>query len=453
MNTFSYLLKPKVMLSGLVLAVALAVGYGFVVSSNLSASTGRDCSPNSILKANVGGGCGTMSASEFRTDYKTNKEGDLPAIYNHFGLQSGEIDRFASSAKKATAYKDGRIVVDGQTVATDAYSIGRQQITGNNQKFTIGGKTYWGGPNSGNFGSSSIPAYVMFNDDGLMEFAVLTSCGNPTNGKKVTPKYSCDKLNMNPVSGKKNTYNFTTNATATNNAKIVKVIYDFGDGSAKVEKTKPSDVVTHTYAKPGNYTAKVTVVVSLPGGKTKTVTGVQCTKPVKVEEEKKPFFACKNLVVTTINKEEREYRFTVTSEQRDGPKLAKADFNFGDGQSVTGVAPTNENTAMATHKYAKDLEGTVNITATVYATSGDKDANDNKCVAKLDFKAPPPEECKPGVPVGDERCEEKPEAPQVLPSTGPAEIIGGTLGLGSIVAAGSYYVSSRRNLLDLILKR
>jgi uncharacterized repeat protein (TIGR01451 family)/LPXTG-motif cell wall-anchored protein len=59
-----------------------------------------------------------------------------------------------------------------------------------------------------------------------------------------------------------------------------------------------------------------------------------------------------------------------------------------------------------------------------------------------------PEECKPGVPMGDERCEETPttpETPAELPKTGAGDLTA-LLGAGSLIAAIGYYVASRRAL-------
>jgi len=63
-----------------------------------------------------------------------------------------------------------------------------------------------------------------------------------------------------------------------------------------------------------------------------------------------------------------------------------------------------------------------------------------------------PNECKPGIPMGDKRCETPvtpvtPTTPTQLPTTGPAETIVSILGLGSLIAGISYYVVSRRALL------
>lgn len=79
-----------------------------------------------------------------------------------------------------------------------------------------------------------------------------------------------------------------------------------------------------------------------------------------------------------------------------------------------------------------------------------------------------PDECKPGIPVGDKRCENcpipgkehlpkdstecvetpvTPETPTELPTTGPAETLLSVIGLGALIASIGYYISSRRAII------
>lgn len=57
------------------------------------------------------------------------------------------------------------------------------------------------------------------------------------------------------------------------------------------------------------------------------------------------------------------------------------------------------------------------------------------------------EECKPGIPAGDERCEETPttpETPKELPKTGAGDDLLALIGASSLIAAIGYYIASRR---------
>lgn len=59
-----------------------------------------------------------------------------------------------------------------------------------------------------------------------------------------------------------------------------------------------------------------------------------------------------------------------------------------------------------------------------------------------------PNECKPGIPEGDERCEETPApvAPTTLPQTGPAEVILSLIGIAALAAGIAYWYKSRQDL-------
>lgn len=64
-------------------------------------------------------------------------------------------------------------------------------------------------------------------------------------------------------------------------------------------------------------------------------------------------------------------------------------------------------------------------------------------------------ECKPGIPVGDKRCETTPPVvtppvvtPPELPQTGVTENVIALLGLGSLIASTGYYLASRRAALN-----
>ena len=77
------------------------------------------------------------------------------------------------------------------------------------------------------------------------------------------------------------------------------------------------------------------------------------------------------------------------------------------------------------------------------------DVTGKTCTPPTDEK-----ECKPGIPEGDPRCEDTPPkeedppvvTPPTYPKTGPASVVGGIVGAGSLVTAAAYYVASRKNL-------
>jgi uncharacterized repeat protein (TIGR01451 family)/LPXTG-motif cell wall-anchored protein len=109
-------------------------------------------------------------------------------------------------------------------------------------------------------------------------------------------------------------------------------------------------------------------------------------------------------------------------------------------------------------------------TATAATPNGSKSDTAEVVVSKK-CETTPPQECKPGIPMGDSRCEvttteEKctvpgkenlpknspectttPATPAELPHTGAGDGIMTAFGAGSMIAAAGYYIASRRALL------
>lgn len=434
-------------LAALTVAASAIVLFNFL-GADSSAALPRDCDNNSIIY------CGGINAAELAQRYNENKTGDLPAIYQNYGLSAHDMTNAGTVAKMGEVRKDGTVVVNGEVVATGAMSIGRQQIAGSSP-INIGGKTYYNSPPSTSFNSNAIAAYVFFDGNGEFKSFVLTSCANPGGGTpKKKPAYKCDALTIAKIS--RTEYSFTAAASAANGAAIESYTYDFGDGQ-KVTSTATN--VKHTYAKEGNYTAKVTVNVKV-GNETKTATGPQCEKQVVVEKEpEEPVYTCDSLTATRISR--NEYSFNGAASASGGATIKDYVIDFGDSKSTTVTNPSN-----VKHTYAKGGTYTAKLTVTVKVAGAEKTVTDAaKCVVKVIVT---PDECKPGIPVGDVRCtpcevpgkeqypKNSPECattPLELPRTGPMDMIGGGFGLGSVIAATYYWRASRKNLLAELLNR
>lgn len=437
---------------GIAITVAAAMGiFGF---NHANADVRRDCDNNAIIY------CGAQSPSEFINKASANNPADLQAIYQNFGLAPAEYSKFVTSAKMGTAYKDGRIVVNGQTVATDAWSIGR---LGNHngqtykRSYTIAGHTYYASNNKDIFLSDNIPVMVMFDAKGAMKFAVLTACGNPITGHKTTPNYSCDLLQKETVQGKKNTYSFTTKATATNGATLAKVVYDFGDGSAQVTKNNLSDAVTHAYTTEGNYVAKVTVYVTLPGGTQLPVTSASCEKAITVEAPPVVAYTCDSLQALPGKENELDYTFQANASSTNAT-LTGADFDFGDGTSAPNVAPENNTDVVSvTHTYTEAGDYTIQAAVHFEVT----DENDKKTVKTVECQTQiSTDVCKvnPNLPPNSPQCQPckyNPELPKdspkcakpvatVLPDTGAGDVLGIFAGASLVgFAAYRFYLSRK----------
>ncbi|MEO6513889.1 MAG: PKD domain-containing protein [Candidatus Saccharimonadales bacterium] len=431
-------------LTVLVVALLALTGTAALNTAKAGASYVQDCKANSIMR------CGAGTPADFIAKTQANAPGDLKTVYADYGLVSSQYSKFVTSARAGVVYKsDGRIVVDGQTVATNAFSLGRDSKSYSSAK-TIGGKTYYQSSVKNVMLNDSLPVMVMFDAKGVMQFAVMDACGNPMTASKVTPTYSCDVLQKTAVAGKKDTYNFIAKTSAAGNAKVVKVTYDMGDGS-KIDVTNLNTVVQHTYKTPGTYTATVTVYVSLPGNQTVTVTSAKCKTVTVVEQPKVPFQQCVSLVGAIINKEQRNYAFTVTTSQGNGSTLKSASFDFGDGVKANDLAPTTTTSVKTTHVFNKEGKYTVVAAVSFNTASGVQSVT---CSTAIDTGTTPvcatnpnlPEnspECKPcefnaQLPANSPDCKK----PEVLVNTGAGSMLG--IFTVSSIAAGFGY---RRFLL------
>ena len=80
--------------------------------------------------------------------------------------------------------------------------------------------------------------------------------------KPEKPRYACDLLTATKT-GKGREVKFNVSASASGGAEVMRYVYSFGDGSE--EFTTDNDEVTYTYAKDGQYAARVKVQVRVDG--------------------------------------------------------------------------------------------------------------------------------------------------------------------------------------------
>lgn len=444
--------KQLLVAGAFTIALAAAVSLGMATKQQSSAaSVVRECDNNSIDYKNYNGGCGAADPSEYIADLRTNDPADLQVsaknFTSDFHLSPSEYDQFASTAQQGMAYKDGTVVVNGQTVLTNAWSIGRNHFS-YASAFTIpgDGTTYWSSKSQDVFAVNAIPVMVMFDNTGAVQFIAMNPCGNLMGGTKIVPKYGCTMLNKTAVSGKQDTYSFTTNAFATNNAAITKLVYTFGDGTTQTV-TSASTPVEHTYTKPGNYTASVQVYVSLPGGHQAVTAIGNCQTQITVVA---PYYACTALLATALDDKNQQFRFTVKTNYGNGATLSSADFTLDGKSTTTGVTTKDANgNIYKDYAFTDTADHTVvakvnfNIAGQVTSATCQAKVTSTKtpmCTVPGKENLPPNspqcfEECKPGIAVGSPECTPTtPPAPQ-LPNTGAGNVIGlfaGTTGLGAV---------------------
>lgn len=358
-------------LAALAVVVSGIALFGFLNTNSEAAIPRDECNAGSNYNAIIK--CGAGDASELARKYRENPKGDLDNIYKHYGLTENEVTHAnGSTGAMGRVYKDGTIKVGNKTVATNAQSLGRHNKPGSH-KVSIGGKTYYERKPSATFQIDSISAFVFFEKNGDFKAAILTACGNPVRADK--PVYKCEDLTKKAVS--RNRYEFTAHATAKNGAKVSSYTFDFGDGKKQQTSNR---TVAHTYAKPGNYTVKVTVKVKINNAYYKETTSTNCKVTVTVAPE--PSYACKDLKLNKISR--TKYEFTASATAANGAQVTGYKYDFGDGQKKDNAS------AKESHTYAKPGNYTVKVWAIVKIGGATKHVTSNDCVVKVTVTPEPP---------------------------------------------------------------
>lgn len=152
----------KKILVGLAVVATVAGFSGRVLAA------ARDCDANAIMW------CGAYSKDELLQKLSKgdghNSAANIQGIFKAYSVDLAEIN----AATNGSVTKDGNVIVNGQTVATDAKSIGRQKIGDSVPQHGV-----WLRPTSTSFKSPSLEAFV-YMKDGVFQWAVIKSCGNVT---------------------------------------------------------------------------------------------------------------------------------------------------------------------------------------------------------------------------------------------------------------------------------
>lgn len=405
----------------------------------------RDCDNVAIIR------CGVMTENELRAEYDKNTYGDIPKVYSAFGISRADLN---GSFVDGVVWRNGNVTVDGKVVATGAMTAGRN----------FGGTPIPGTEGAGKYPTSKFvtegqTAHVRM-VNGKFAFAVIKTCGNPVTATppkdEPKPEFKCVDLVVKEISRTKR--EFTAVAEAKNGATIEKYEFGFGDGFGITTTNK---TYTYDYKKTGTFKASVVVHVKV-NGEIKKVNGEQCTAPVTIKQEVKPLYACTSLMARLISKENHTYAFDLKYTAEGGATLRDVDFAFGDGTSQNGVTPSQLGNVQ--HSFPKS--GSYTTIATLHFTiPGTTTVQDKKCQVTFDIS---PEACplNPSLPKDSPDCQPCPlpgkehlpknspdckEAPQVLASTGPTDMILGGIGLSSLTAAGYYWRASRSRLITTIL--
>lgn len=188
MKFLSRLKRPVNMLVTVgIVAVLLAAGGALLLVKRAHAA--GDCDGNAVIPGGVTSAAGVQQAYKngATCGSYTDSAANIQHIFAYFGIASSDVSALGSTAQVGSVNSKNEVLVNGQVVATDALTAGRQNISGSKQ-VTYQGTTFYTRAPSVSFASSPLSALVVMKN-GTFQFAIIESCGNAVKATaKVTPK-------------------------------------------------------------------------------------------------------------------------------------------------------------------------------------------------------------------------------------------------------------------------
>lgn len=485
-------LKTKLIAAVFTVGIASVAAAATIGGVSATPSSQPDCNPDAVIW------CGFSSTGQLTTDYNNgdghNSAASIHDIFNAFGISSGDMSNI-NGAVSGYVTKSGDVYVNKASdvypagddsallVASGAMTGGRQNISGSTA-VTSGSTTFYKRAPSVSFLNDELAAVIVMKD-GVFQFAVLTSCGNPITAQPKMPHYSITKQvradanspfggSVTVKSGATVQYQVTikndgpvpiSNITARDvvPAGLTFVKGSFVDdgqavsdsGAQQFFTSTPSGGVTN-----GTLAVNQTVVLSYaavagttsdtdanckaatltniayagaPGligiQSSATVTTTCTATPPPPPPPAKSELACVNLTFsagTPDSSGNTQFTFTGTASANNASITA---YNFDFGDSKTAAVNSSDTTATATHTYAPgNYMAKVSVAGKDASGAAIQAADNPHCSVQISVKAPTPPTPTPPAPTPT------PPAP-TLPNTGTSAGSVVSMFVGTVVVA------------------
>ncbi|HSX05403.1 MAG TPA: PKD domain-containing protein [Candidatus Saccharimonadales bacterium] len=400
-----------------------------------NAAEKQNCDANAVVW------CGATSVSSLQSKYghgdTVNSAASIQHIYNSpfFKISTSDITSMGTYEVEGSVKSNGDVYAGDTLVATNAWTAGRLNISGSTKESYLGTTFYVRHP-SVSFLQGSLTAMVVMRD-GVFQFAILHSCGNPVIATPKKPAYTILKQvragtsgayssSVTVKSGSTVSYQITVSSTGAVPAVNVNVrdtlpagiTYTAGtlqENGVAVSSTNASKFFSTGVVVPSikngskvvfTFTAKAGTVIDTSDS-CKPATGLNnegfISSPglpneqsgAKVNTTCTPVVAlsCDNLIPTPgdIDKTtgNQAYKFVATASVKNATITGYV-FTFGDGKSQP--VTTSATSANASHTYAP---GTYTASVTVAATANGKNytATGPKCQVPITVSQAPMAAC------------------------------------------------------------
>ena len=401
---FKKMLKRGRFVAAVALFALSVATAGAATMTMPQAARADSCDPVNIVYCGLDGRSLSSAINSFQATYQRNENNghtDLKSIYRWAGATDASVAGMTTgNTKLGTLYRNGDIKVNGTLVGHDA-SVAARFTQG--AGFTQISNDVWARKTTTSFDQASASVIVHFGSDGNADFAVMIGCGNAVKFPPVVQKHpalSCDSLTKDKVADRKFQFTATASAKDTN---ITKYVFDYGDGNTDTVRTANQRVsASHSYAKfDHDYRVCVTVFSSdFANGRS----GGNCVTTVHTSPQPiKPALTCDELAQKL---DDKTLTYTYTA-KASATKTTITNYVFtyldtSDNTKVTKTVTTSAGSAQDTHTFAKN--GNTYLVSVVVNSKDVSNVTSAACKHRL--KTPPVHECKPGVPMGDHRCNE-----------------------------------------------
>ncbi len=244
-------------------------------SATAPAASALQCGDNKVVntaKAETDNGTKQDTANIIvKKDCQPVKEAAIACT----GLQVNSISRTQFSFKASNT-------IDNASFVKYVYVV--KDANGNTVKTIDGSADQAATFTADTVGKYSVTASVIANVNGQEKTVSSSDCQKPfeVTPEAAQPSYTCDSLKM--INKKaRDTFSFEAKANANGGATVKEYRFDFGDGQSKIVGPG-QEIQDHTYAQPGNYTAKLEVSFTVDGKTIPNVSSNNCTAAVTVDQ-------------------------------------------------------------------------------------------------------------------------------------------------------------------------